>query len=153
MYKFDQSCPKPILSPQLIAQNKRHFLFMITTSLTILRTKLATPYIEWSQQRYAQKYMNCIKSHINTRENDNYNNYLFSSIQSKQAIYCAVQERQDKRQRSFSTLLPQVTPLTLFHFSADHVILPFRAQAALGIYAKTDIKMILRCSSWYPRSR
>lgn len=59
MYKFDQSCPKPILSPQLIAQNKRHFLFIITTSLTILPTKLMTPHIEGSQQRYAQKYMNC----------------------------------------------------------------------------------------------
>lgn len=68
------------------------------------------------------------------------NNYLFSPIPSKQAIYCAVQERQDKRQRSFSTLLPQVISLTLFHFSDNHAILPLRDQATLGTYAKTDIK-------------
>lgn len=87
MHEFDQSCPKPILSPQLIAQNKRHFLFIITTSLTILPTKLMTPYIEGSQQRYAQKYINYKKPLTNTKEN---NNYLFSHIPSKQAIYCAV---------------------------------------------------------------
>ena len=144
MYKFDQSCPKPILSPQSIAQNNRHFFFIITIPLTILPTKLVTPYIEGSQQRYAQKYINYKKPLTNTKEN---NNYLFSHIPSKQAIYCAVQERQDKRQRSFSTLLPQVISLTRFHFSKDHVILPLRAQATLGIYAKTDIKMILRYSS------
>lgn len=87
MHEFDQSCSKPILSPQSIAQNKRHFLFIITTSLTILPTKLMTPHIEWSQQRYAQKYINYKKPLTNTKEN---NNYLFSHIPSKQAIYCAV---------------------------------------------------------------
>lgn len=61
--------------------------FITTTILTILRTKLATPYIEWSQQRYAQKYINYKKPLTNTKEN---NNYLFSTIPSKQAIYCAV---------------------------------------------------------------
>ena len=30
------------------------------------------------------------KPYINTKENDDYNNYLFSLISSKQAIYCAV---------------------------------------------------------------
>ena len=55
MHEFDQSCSKPILSPYSFAQNNRHFPFIATTILTILRTKLATPYIEWSQQRYAQK--------------------------------------------------------------------------------------------------
>jgi hypothetical protein len=87
MYKFDQSCPKPILSPQLIAQNKRHFLFIITTSLTILPTKLMTPHIEGSQQRYAQKIYELHKLYTNTKGN---NNYLFSLIPNKQAIYCAV---------------------------------------------------------------
>lgn len=80
MYKFDQSCPKPILSPQSIAQNNRHFFFIITIPLTILPTKLVTPYIEGSQQRHAQKYINYKKPLINTKENDNYNNYLFSLI-------------------------------------------------------------------------
>ena len=137
MHKFDQSCLKPILSPQSFEQNNRHFLFIITTILTILGTKLVTPYIEGSRQRHAQKYMNYTKPHTNIKEN---NNYLFSSIPSKQAIYCAVQERKDKRQRSFSTLLPQVILLTLFHFSDNHAILPLRDQATLGIYAKTDTK-------------
>ena len=137
MHEFDQSCLKPILSLQSIAQNNRHLYSIITTILTILGTELVTLYIKGSRQRHAQKYMNYTKLHINTKEN---NNYLFSIIPSKQAIYCAVQERQDKRQRSFSTLLPQVIPLIPFHFSADHVILPLRTQATLGIYAKTDIK-------------
>lgn len=89
------------------------------------------------------------KLYTNTKGN---NNYLFSLIPNKQAIYCAVQERQDKRQRSFSTLLPQVISLTRFHFSDNHVILPLRDQATLGIYAKNRHKqMILRYSSWYPR--
>ena len=87
MYKFNQSSQKPILSPQSIAQNNRHFHFIITTILTILPTKLVTPYIEGSQQRHAQKYINYKKPHTNTKEN---NNYLFSLIPSKQAIYCAV---------------------------------------------------------------
>ena len=135
MHKFDQSCLKLILSPQSIAQNHRHSIFIITTPLAILPTKLVTPYIEGSQQRHAQKYINYKKPLTNTKEN---NNYLFSLIPSKQAIYCAVQERQDKRQRSFSTLLPQVISLTRFHFLADYVILPLRDQATLDIYAKTD---------------
>lgn len=87
MYKFDQSCLKPILSPQSIAQNHRHFIFIITTPLTILPTKLVTPYIKGSQQRYAQKYINYKKPLTDIKEN---NNYLFSLIPSKQAIYCAV---------------------------------------------------------------
>lgn len=87
MHEFDQSCPKPILSPQLIAQNNRHFPFITTTILTILPTKLVTPYIGGSQQRYAQKYINYKKLYTNTKGN---NNYLFSLIPNKQAIYCAV---------------------------------------------------------------
>lgn len=87
MHEFDQSCPKPILSPQSIAQNNRHFHFIITTILTILPTKLATPYIEGSQQRHAQKYINYKKPLTNIKEK---NNHLFSLITSKQAIYCAV---------------------------------------------------------------
>jgi hypothetical protein len=87
MHEFNQSCSKPILSPQSIAQNHRHFIFIITTPLTILPTKLVTPYIEGSQQRHAQKYINYKKPLTNTKEN---NNYLFSLIPSKQAIYCAV---------------------------------------------------------------
>lgn len=148
MHKFDQSCLKLILSPQSIAQNHRHFIFIITTPLTILPTKLVTPYIEGSQQRHAQKYINYKKPLTNTKEN---NNYLFSLIPSKQAIYCAVQERQDKRQRSFSTFLPQVISLTLFHFLADHVILPLRDQATLGIYAKTDIKNDIKVFKLVPQ--
>ena len=35
MHKFDQSCLKPILSPQSIAQNNRHLYSIITTILTI----------------------------------------------------------------------------------------------------------------------
>lgn len=87
MYKFNQSNPKPILSPYSFAQNNRHFPFITTTILTILPTKLVTPYIGGSQQRYAQKYINYKKLYTNTKEN---NNYLFSLIPSKQAIYCAV---------------------------------------------------------------
>lgn len=63
------------------------FFFIITIPLTILPTKLVTPYIEGSQQRHAQKYINYKKPLTNTKEN---NNYLFSLITSKQAIYCAV---------------------------------------------------------------
>ena len=58
MHKFDQSCQKPILSPQSLTQNNRHFHFIFTTILTILGMELVTPYIEGLQQRYAQKYMN-----------------------------------------------------------------------------------------------
>jgi hypothetical protein len=87
MHEFNQSCSKPILSPQSIAQNHRHFIFIITTPLTILPTKLVTPYIEGSQQKHAQKYTNYKKPLTNTKEN---NNYLFSLIPSKQAIYYAV---------------------------------------------------------------
>lgn len=87
MYKFDQSCLKLILSLQSIAQNHRHFIFIITTLLTILPTKFVTPYIKGSQQRYVQKYINYKKPLTNTQEN---NNYLFSLIPNKQAIYCAV---------------------------------------------------------------
>lgn len=77
MYKFNQSSPKPILSPYSFAQNNRHFPFITTTILTILPTKFVTPYIKGSQQRYVQKYINYKKPLTNTQEN---NNYLFSFI-------------------------------------------------------------------------
>lgn len=71
MHKFDLSCHKAVLSPYSFAQNHRHFIFIITTPLTILPMKLVTPYIKGSQQRYAQKYINYKKPLTNTKENDN----------------------------------------------------------------------------------
>lgn len=65
MHKFDQSCLKPILSPQSIAQNNRHLYSIITTIFNDLPTKLVTPYIEGSRQRHTQIQMN-YTNHIQT---------------------------------------------------------------------------------------